>query len=123
MNIYGIVIIPLIRYDGVQNKCKSIVRQAKEKYERITGLAYMNNPTLFWKYVQRILQIPTGISSLLDGNSLVSSEKDKDNFLNMYFSRIYAEENINNLPVAYRASHSYGGTLSDVVITPRGGGV
>ena len=91
----------VIIYIEVQNKCKSIVRLAREKYERSIGLACENNPTLFWKYVQRKLKMPTGISSLLDGNTLVSSEKDKANLPSMYFSRIYAKENMNNLPVAY----------------------
>ena len=63
--------------------------------------------------------MPTGISSLLDGNTLVSSENDKANLLNSYFSRIYAKENMINLPVAYEAAHSNGSTLSDVVITLR----
>ena len=63
--------------------------------------------------------MPTGISSLLDDNTLVSSEKDKANLLNMYFSRICTKENMSSLPVAYEGAHSYASTLSDVVITPK----
>ena len=74
---------------------------------------------MFWKYVQRKLKIPTGISSLLDGNTLVSSEKDRANLLNRYFSRIYTKENMNIPPVAYEAACTNGSTLSDVVITSK----
>ena len=41
-----------IRYVEVENKCKSIVHQAKVKYERCPGMACRNNPTLFRKFVQ-----------------------------------------------------------------------
>ena len=63
--------------------------------------------------------MPTWITSLLDGNTLVSSENDNANLLNRFFSRIYAKENMNNFPVAYEAAQSNGSTLSDVVITPK----
>ena len=88
MNPNGIVVVPLL-LDMLKNEIS--VRQAKEKYEGSIGLACENNPTLFWKYVKRKLKMPTGISSLLNGNTLVSSEKDKTNLLNRYFSRIYAK--------------------------------
>ena len=83
------------------------------------GLACKNNPTLFCKYIQRKFIMQTGRSSLLDGNTLVSSEKGKANLRNIYFSRVYAKENMSNVPVAYEAACSNGSTLSDVVITPK----
>ena len=107
----------LITYVVVQNKCKNIVKQAKEKHERSIGLACENNLTLSRRYVQRKLKTPTGISSVLDGSTLVSSEKDRGNLLNRYFSKIYTKESLDNFHVAYEAAHSNGSTLSDVVIT------
>ena len=69
--------------------------------------------------MKRKLKIPTVISLQLDGDTFVSSEKEKANLLTRHFSRIYTKENMNNLPVAYEAACSNGSTLSDVVITPR----
>ena len=62
--------------------------------------------------------MPTRISSLLDGSTFVSCEKDMANLLNWCLFRIYAKENMNNLPVAYEAARSNGSTLFDVVIRP-----
>ena len=63
--------------------------------------------------------MPTGISSLLDDNTLVTSKKDVANLLNTYFSMVYAKENINYLSVAYEAVPFNGSTLSDGVVTPK----
>ena len=82
-------------------------------------LAYKNNSTFFWKYVQRKLKTPTGISSLLDGNALVTSEKDKASLKNTYFSMVYSKKNMSNHPVVNEAVRSNGSTLSDVVTTPK----
>ena len=60
----------------------------------------------------------TGISSLLDGNTLVSSEMDKANLLNTYFPRIFTKENMSNHHVAIEAACSNRSTFSDMVITP-----
>ena len=63
--------------------------------------------------------MPTGISSLLDGNTFFNSEKNEGNLVNAYFSILCTEENMSNLPLAIAAAHSNWRTLSDVVITPQ----
>ena len=63
--------------------------------------------------MQRKFKIPTGISSLLDGNTLGCSEKGKASLLNTYFSRVYTKESMkqHNLMGAY--------CILYLVITPK----
>jgi len=72
----------------------------------------------FWKYIRSKSKIKTGVGDLegSDG-SLYSSNKDKAEILNCYFSSVFTEEDSECIPTL--EDRVFNNELTDIVVTPQ----
>lgn len=77
------------------------------------------NPKIFWKYVQEQTKYNSGINTLKkEDGTLAVADHEKAATLNKFFSSVFVEENLSNVPLLGRGSKSNGCTITDIVITP-----
>ena len=106
------------KYVIARNKCKKEIRRAKKLNERNLAKECKSNPKKFWKYVQEKLKTQTGIGTLKKGNGdMVTTDDDKANTLNDFFSSVFTREDTRNLPSLEKSSKSHGKTLTEIYIT------
>ena len=106
-------------YVNVINECNKSIRCAKRKHEKILSNESKSNPRNFWKYVNSNSKNTSGISSLQDGMGQLSvTDKEKANTLNTFFSSVFTQENLNNLPHTETGDASDGITVADIRVTP-----
>ena len=70
-------------------------------------------------YVNTSLRVKNGISKLVLGNgNTASTEEQKSQALNIFFSSVFQNETLDNIPALNCANNSDGMCLPEVVITP-----
>ena len=70
------------------------------------------NPKKFWQYINRPTKIETGIGDLeTPSNGLTGNDKDKAEILANFFSNVFTQENMENMPTV-TMSKSNGGLES-----------
>ena len=107
------------RYIISRNICTRSVRRAKREHERKVAKNSKSNNKMFWKYVRSKTKATSGVSALKKENGEMTKEdNEKAEILNNYFSSVFTEENLTNIPFIAEAENSDGATLTDVVITP-----
>ena len=104
------------RYIEVRNEAKRQIRKAVKDYEKKISDNCKTNVKGFWKYVNSKLKRSSGISNLNkpDGN-LTKDDKEKAEILNSFFTSVFTEENITNIPTL--SSRNKNMFLTDLVIT------
>ena len=102
-----------------RDKCDKVIKKAKKMYEKKIAKNCKTNVKCFWKYVQSKRKVNNGISPLLrsDG-SVATTDFEKANTLNEFFSSVFTKENLDTMPSTTEASRSHGKTLLDISITP-----
>ena len=106
-------------YVNVRNECNKAIRCAKRKHEKILSNESKSNPRNFWKYVNSYSKNASGVSSLQDEMGQLSvTDKEKANTLHTFFSSVFTQENLNNLPHTEIGEESDGITLADIRVTP-----
>ena len=106
-------------YVNVRNECNKSIRCAKRKHENILSNESKSNPRNFWKYVNYNSKNTSSISSLQDGMGQLSvTDKEKANTLNTFFSSVFTQDNLNNLPHTETGDASDGITVADIRVTP-----
>ena len=91
----------------------------QRKHEKILSNESKSNPRNFWKYVNSYSKNTSGVSSLQDGMGQLSvTDKEKANTLNTFFSSVFTQDNLNNLPHKVTGDESDGITLADIRVTP-----
>ena len=106
-----------LKYVRAREKSKKEIRRAKKKNEKKLAEECKSNPKNFWKYVQEKLKTQTGIGTLKKENGdIVTTDDDKANTLNKFFSSVFTREDTTNLPNLNKASRSNGMLLTDVSI-------
>ena len=108
------------KYIESRNECSRVIKKAKREYERKLAKDCKLNPKLFWKYVQNKTKVTTGISPLTQSDGGVAvSDKDKADVLNSFFSSVFTQENMHNIPHLEEGSRSENTFLMDILITPQ----
>ena len=105
-------------YTKSRNKVKTLLRQAKRRFEKDISVNAKNIPKKFWSYVRRKLKTKAGIAPLQkisgDNDSLVFLDLDKANILQNQFSSVFTQEPDDEMPqFMRRVEHD----LDDIIVS------
>ena len=97
---------------------RSLTRNLRKQFERQIANNIKENPKAFWNYARNRMKTRPAIGNIegIDGK-LYTSDKDKSNALNKFFSSIFAHEDPNTAPTFY-VDKSDDVSLSSITITP-----
>ena len=86
-------------FKDTSNKLRSLTRNLRRKHEANLVSNIAKNPKSFWHYVNTSLKTRPDIDAIkrIDG-SLASSDQEKADLLNSYFSSVFTRENLSNIP-------------------------
>ena len=103
-------------YIKYRNKAKSEIRKAVKNHEKNIIDKSKTNSKPFWKYVNSKLNRSTGIPNLAkpDGN-LTSSDEEKANVLNSFFSSVFTQEDLTDIPIIDNLTDNT--FLSEIIVT------
>ena len=81
------------------NKLRSLTRNLRSKHEANLVSNIAKNPKSFWRYVNTSLKTRPDIDAIkrID-RSLASSDQEKTDLLNSYFSSVFTREDLSNIP-------------------------
>ena len=106
-------------YQTARNKTKSQIRKSRIDHETKLANSTKTNPKKFWKYVNKSAKSVSGISALKkDDQTLATTDLDKAHILNQYFSSVFTNEDITNVPKYDFSVLSNGLTCNEPNITP-----
>ena len=107
-----------LKYTKERDELRSMTRKLSESYERDLAKNIKRNPKAFWKYVNSKTKVRCGIGDLTrEDGTIASTDEDKAETLNNFFSSVFTTEDLNNMPTIdqhYRGDDP----LSDIIITP-----
>ena len=99
-------------YRRLRNKVRKITRRLQKNREKDVANTAKANPKKFWQYINRTTKIVTGIGDLeTPSNGLTGNDKDKAEILANFFSSVFTQENMENMPTV-TMSKSNGGLKS-----------
>ena len=89
-----------LEYTKARNAAKAQARRAIRDYEKEVAKKAKNNPKAFYKFVNNKLRSSHRVNDILSGDGrLLSSDIDKAEEFNTYFSSVFTrEENLNDMP-------------------------
>lgn len=88
-----------ILYAKARNQAKWECRRAEKKFERKIASEAKTNPKAFYKYARSKMKTRVRITNLTDeAGNLVTSDKDKANLMNNFFSSVFTNEDLTNMP-------------------------
>jgi ribonuclease P/MRP protein subunit RPP40 len=107
-----------LRYTRARNKVKTLMRQAKRRFEREIARKSKSDPKVFWKHIRNRLKTKSGVAPLLEKNedkdSMKFSDEEKANILQNQFSSTYVREPEGEIPkLSYRTEN----TIYDLKVT------
>ena len=107
------------KYILERNRCNKLIKNARKDYEHNIAKESKKNPKKFWKYINEKLKVNTGISALnKNDNTVASSNSDKAETLNYYFSSVFITENMTDIPRLNECCFSDGASLTEIRVTP-----
>ena len=81
-----------------RDTCKE-VRRAKRLYENKIANNIQTDPTLYYCYARSKMDVKYGIGPLTDEDgNVISDNKDMAQVLNQYFTTVFTDENMDNIP-------------------------
>jgi hypothetical protein len=87
------------RYTKERDELRSITRKLSYDYEKDLAKNIKTNPKAFWKYVNSKTKVRGGIDDLTkDDGTTASSDEDKAQTLNDFFSSVFTVEDLNTIP-------------------------
>ena len=86
-------------FKDTSNKLRSLTRNQRRKHEANLVSNIAKYPKSFWRYVNTSLKTRPDIDVIkhIDG-SLASSDQEKADLLNSYFSSVFTHEDLSNIP-------------------------
>ena len=93
-----------MRYTRVKNNLRSLTRKLRLQFEYNIAQNIKDSPKKFWSYVRSKTKIRSRIPTLkkLDGTEAITA-MDKAETLNKFFSSVFTEEILDNIPVNLEA--------------------
>ena len=102
-----------------RNIANSEKRKSRKQHEINIAEKCKTDPNIYWKYVNTSMTVKNGISKLVLGNgNTAETAEQKSQALNLFFSSVFQNETLNNIPALNCANNSDGVCLPEVVITP-----
>ena len=99
------------------NALSHLTDKLRKTFEKDLAKNARKNPKAFWKYYQSLTKSRSDIGDILKSDgSIASSNKDKADALNSFFTSVFTTENINNIPNIKENKFEY--PLSSITITP-----
>ena len=81
-----------------RDTCKE-VRRAKRLYENKIANNIQTDPTLYYRYARSKMDVKYGIGPLTDEDgNVISDNKDMAQVLNQYFTTVFTDDNMDNIP-------------------------
>ncbi len=102
-------------YAKMRNQCKWETRKAVRQYEKGVAKDTKRNPKAFFKYVQSKTKARAGIPDLNYNGATASSDSEKAEALNQFYSSVFTQEDKVNVPVP--AHNFHGPKLTEIEIT------
>ena len=103
-------------YTEARNKVKKEIRLAVKEHEKKISQNCKHNVKSFWKYVNTKLKRTTGVPNLKKPDkSLTTTDEEKANVLNDFFSSVFTEEDLSDIPIVNNLSNDM--FLSDLIVT------
>ena len=102
-----------------RNIANSEKRKSRKQYEINIAEKCKTDPKFFWKYINTSMIVKNGISKLVLGNgNNAETDEQKSQELNLFFSSVFQNETLDNIPAINCANNSDGVCLPELVITP-----
>ena len=104
-------------FKDASNRLRSLTRNLRRQHETNLVSNIAKNPRSFWRYVNSCLKARPNIDAIqrLDG-SLASSDQEKAELLNSYFSSVFTHENLTKIPTLESKDDTP--QLDDMAISP-----
>ena len=105
------------RYKKLEGEVRNKIKNAKRGMEKKLAYSQNGNSRQFANYIKSKTKAKISIGPLKDKNGkMISEEKEIANELNAFFSSVFTEEVLSNMPVKEVESNS---SLSDIHITKK----
>ena len=96
------------KYAKARNKLRKSTRNARRDLEGNLVKNMKASPKILWKYINLRLKAKAQVGDLRRGDgSFAQTSEDKAEELNMFFSSIFTEENLNDIPNLEDRSNGY----------------
>ena len=107
------------RYKRFRMQAQKDMRSAHKKYmEEIVSNDLKENPKVFWSYIKRKRQEPTGVAPLKNKDGFIHSDSSsKVEILNDQFVSAYTREDKSNIPKKGSSNHP---TMDSIRVHPNG---
>ena len=104
------------RYRKHSNTIKSKVRSKIKEFEKNIATAIKTNSKKYWQYANSKLKTKSQVPDLkINETNYTTSEQEKVDILNDFFTSVFTKEDLSNLPNAPNLNHT--AVLTDVEIT------
>ena len=104
-----------LAYTRARNAARAETRRAVREYEHEIARQAKKNPKVFYRHVNGKLKTRSGVTDLVseDGRQ-ITSDREKADLFNQYFSSVYTLENIQDIPTVLDRG---GKVLNNIEIT------
>ena len=107
-----------LAYIQARNALRTLTRNLRRQFERQIANNIKEHPKAFWNYARARMKTRPAIGNIegIDGK-LYTSDEDRSNALNRYFSSVFTQEDPNTAPI-FHIDKSDDVSLSSINITP-----
>ena len=87
-----------LAYKRVEKEVRNIVKNAKKRFEKKLAKEAKKNPKRFYAYMKSNTSNRQSVGPLKEGNTIVTDDTKMSNILNSFFSSVFTDENLINIP-------------------------
>ena len=97
------------------NKVKAMTRKSIKAFEKSITDKVKSNPKAFWKYAnsKQTCKIKIG-DFIADNGSIIDSDDEKVDLLNSFFTSVFTEEDLSNIPTFHDRIKQKESFLTDI---------
>ena len=105
-------------YINARNEAARNVKNAKKKYQSDIATKVKTNPKVFWRYINSKRKNKDDIAPLsTDDINFETNDKNKADMLNNFFTSVFTNEDLNNIPNTTAGEKSNNCFISDLRVT------